>query len=137
MQSHLPSYEIVVVENSPNLNSILERTPNKHCSGISRKVSAKACLETMRDAVYLVDLMLEDMDGLSLIEEIRMRKPDIPVIAFIATTSTPDFELEEQALRKMAFQSGANALFIAPLNLGEIVGTLDRLALEYQAEAVA
>ena len=81
--------------------------------------------------------MLEDMDGLSLIEEIRMHKPEAPVIAFIPAASGKQLELEEQSLRKMALQSGANALFIAPFNLGEIAGTIDRLALEYQTAAVA
>lgn len=137
MASHPPSPQIVVVENTPHLSLVLEGVPNKQYSAISSASSARECLESLCDAVFLVDLMLEDMDGLSLIEEIRIKKPYAPVIAFIPAKSSAQLELEEKSLRKMAVQSGANALFIAPFNLGEITGTIDRLALQAQPEAVA
>jgi len=137
MTTHQSSPLIVVVENTPHLSLVLEGVPNRQYSAISSANSARECLESLCDAVFLVDLMLEDMDGLSLIEEIRMQKPYAPVIAFIPARSSEHLELEEKSLRKMAAQSGANALFIAPFNLGEITGTIDRLALQARPEAVA
>lgn len=137
MHAHQTGYDIVVVESSENLKRILERIPGQRYSAIGNVTCARECLETLSDSIYLVDLMLEDMDGLSLIEDIKMRKPGTPVIAVMPAESSEQLDLEEQSLRKMALQSGASALFIAPFNLGEIVGTIDRLALEHRAEAVA
>ena len=84
--------------------------------------------------MYLVDLMLEDMDGLSLIEDIRMKNPLVPIVAFMSEQQPEELAIQERALRKMAASSGADAVFTAPFNLGEIRNTLLRLSQQLQAE---
>ena len=126
MQS--PSTGLLITESraklSPVLRSALEAT---HYEVIDCQ-SAVDCLAQFAhcDAV-LVDLFLEDLDGLSLLEELRQANRDIPLIAFACHERLREVELSADDISAQASSSGADAVYIAPFNLGELIATLDRL----------
>ncbi len=128
---------VIVVESEIRLHAVLAQTLPGAGEQVGHLPSASACLQNLQDATYLVDLMLEDMDGLSLIEDIRAGKPFSPIIAFLSEQPGSSLGLQEYTLREMAAKSGANALFVAPFNLGEIVSTISRLATPCNSEAIA
>ena len=70
--------------------------------------------------------MLNDMDGLSLIEELREQFRDLHIIAVMNKESLELVNLTSDNITLMAAQSGANAVFIAPFNLAELVATVER-----------
>jgi DNA-binding response OmpR family regulator len=76
--------------------------------------------------VVIVDLMLNDMDGLSLIEELREQYRGLHIIAVMNKESLELVNLTADNITLMAAQSGANAVFIAPFNLAELVATVER-----------
>ena len=85
--------------------------------------------------LYITDLLLDDMDGLSLIEEMRSIEPNAEIIALLSDTSALSnvvleggLDLNAEAVRKMAIESGAHAVFISPFNLGELVEAIHRLS---------
>jgi DNA-binding response OmpR family regulator len=118
---------IAVVESTPKFSDIIRPAIDQALGHTHQLETAKDCLQNLNHSAYLVDLMLEDVDGLSLIEDIRFKGGKMPVVAFMNTNSMNELDMEEQGLRKMALDAGANALFLAPFNLCELVQTLQRL----------
>ena len=77
--------------------------------------NASKCLEIAHQCqVVIVDLMLNDMDGLSLIEELREQFHGLYIIAVMNKESLELINLTADNITLMAAQSGANAVFIAP-----------------------
>ena len=147
MQNSPAPTPVVIVEGSPQLASVLATVLDTNQYPVTQLSCARDCLQSLpgqNGVTYLVDLLLEDMDGL-LIEELRMQQPQASVVAFLSqptgktgsADSNMEDMLEEQSLRKLTERSGADALFVAPFNLGEIVCTIERLAALTSAEAVA
>ena len=99
-------FKITVVESNPQLQSVLGNILDHNFNSIQGMESASQCLQSVQDNLYLVDLMLEDMDGLSLIEEIRAQKPRVPIIAFINTQPSGQFELIERSLKQWTDNPG-------------------------------
>lgn len=129
--------KIIVVENTPYLQVILDAAFSETGHDVSLASTANQCFDELAQcSAIFVDLLLEDMDGLSLIERIRLKNHSIPVIAFVAQTEIDSIGIEEAATRSMSEQSGANAVFFSPFNLGEIVNTTHRLLQNTIAEAV-
>ena len=92
-------------------------------------------LANKKTDLYITDLLLDDMDGLSLIEEMRSIEPNAEIIALLSDTSALSnvvleggLDLNAEAVRKMAIESGAHAVFISPFNLGELVEAIHRLS---------
>jgi len=74
---------------------------------------------TDRYDAAIVDLMLPKMDGLSLIEELRRRKVDTPVIILSAKRSIDD--------RVRGLQSGGDDYMIKPFAFSELLARVQAL----------
>lgn len=119
--------QLIVVETNPYLQVILDAALGETAE-VNHAHSSDLCLAAIEStSAMFVDLMLEDVDGLSLIEKIRMKDAQIPIIAFVAQTEIGSLQIEEAATRSMAEQCGADAVFFAPFNLGEILHTTTRM----------
>ena len=141
---------IFVIESQPNLSVTLESCVDSNCldsnvdgSDKNYRVMAfeqvkEAFTEFNRlygelnfsnidNALVFVDLLLEDRDGLSLIEKIRNDYHGLNIIAFMPENSIIQGTLENLELRSQAEAAGANAVLIAPFNLHEIVSTIRRM----------
>lgn len=127
--------KLVVVESTPYMQVMLEAALGDTAQ-VLQLGSAMECLaELDSSSCVFVDLMLEEIDGLSLIEKIRLRNRNIPVAAFVASTEITSLEIDASATRSMAHQSGADAVFITPFNPGEILHTVSQFIEPVAASA--
>ncbi len=83
-------------------------------------------LGRINDTIVFVDLMLEEMDGLSVVETIRNQYHQLSIAAFVCKQSVSG-PLEDLQLKSQAEASGANLVLLAPFNLREIGSCVDRL----------
>ncbi|NNL10802.1 MAG: response regulator [Pseudomonadales bacterium] len=120
----LADKKLIVVESAPYMQVMLDAALGDKTQ-VLQLGGAMECIGELDSASCIfVDLMLEEIDGLSLIEKIRLRNRDIPVAAFVASTELNSLDIDATATRSMAHQSGADAVFITPFNLGEIMQTV-------------
>lgn len=118
--------KLVVVENTPYMQVMLEAALGDSAE-VQQLGGAMECIAELDSASCIfVDLMLEEIDGLSLIEKIRLRNRTIPVAAFVSSSELASLDIDASATRSMAHQSGADAVFITPFNLGEIILTVSQ-----------
>lgn len=82
--------------------------------------------DTTKTKIALVDLILEDMDGLSFIEELRARHRGLHIIAIMCKKELAAIDMSAESITLMASKCGANAVFTAPFNLAELLATIDR-----------
>ena len=147
-------HHICIAESSPCLQSVLSSALAPAQYKLITAQNAVDCINVVSDMdIIFVDLVLEDMDGLSLIEELRTahrlaqiqsnsaRKQvgngDVTntaafnagtpsIVAFLARGALEKVDLSVDEIRQMAIQSGADAVFVAPFNLGELMSTIAR-----------
>lgn len=75
-------------------------------------------------SVIIMDIMLPDGNGLSLCEQIKIAKPDVPVIMLTALGSTDD--------RLGGFNAGADDYLPKPFDLRELVARIKVLSKRNQ-----
>ena len=94
---------LIVAETEPYLQVILDAALGESAK-VEHISQSKECLAELEnvDAVF-VDLMLDDLDGLSLIETIRLRDRELPIIAFVTQNEIVSLNIQEAATRAMAF----------------------------------
>lgn len=76
------SYKIYLVEDEENLNDILKSYLLKEGFQVATFLngeSARKCIADMPD-MWILDIMLPDIDGFQLLKEIKEKDSDIPVI---------------------------------------------------------
>ena len=127
---------ILLVETNDSLRAALgESIEDNGYQLLGASGSADALQHCGKANIAIVDLILDDIDGLSLIEDIRARQKEVRIIAALPSRSARKMlDMEDKDIIKMAQQSGANAVFIAPFNLGELLTTVERFA---ETEATA
>ncbi len=122
--------ELTLVASNQQLHKVLATSLNGDAGfHLHRSETATACLETLdksNSKIVFVDLILEDMDGLSLIEEIRSRYRCLHIVAIMCKNELAAIDLPVENIKIMAAQSGANAVFLAPFNLAELLTTIER-----------
>lgn len=118
---------LALASNNHQLQHILKSVLNTAEYHLQSSRNASKCLALADQCqVVIVDLMLNDMDGLSLIEELREQYRGLHIIAVMNQESLELVNLTADNITLMAAQSGANAVFIAPFNLAELVATVER-----------
>lgn len=128
---------ITLVSSSPNLHNVLTSAIDTQHYELATAKTASESLDIIGDSkIALVDLILEDMDGLSLIEEFRARHKSLHIIAIMCKKELAAIEMSAESITLMASQAGANAVFIAPFNLAELLATIDRF-LEASSQSSA
>lgn len=86
------SYSIYLVEDEENLNEILSHYIGEEgwrIQSFTRGVEAQKMIETPPD-LWVLDIMLPDLDGIQLIKEIKDKTPEVPVIFISARNSDMD-----------------------------------------------
>lgn len=99
-----PPLNILVVEDNPGDAALLRRYLNAGgvphtITNVERVVSALELLRDHSPDVVLLDLSLPDSQGLSTVNEIRVRRPDLPIIVLTG--------LDDQDLATEAVKAGA------------------------------
>ena len=122
---------LTLTESQQKLLPVLEAVLDRSSYTLQHAENAGQCLKFVQHSqLVLVDLFLDDIDGLSLIEEIRLQQPQAPIIAFLCNENADVLDLSETEITLMATQSGASAVFIAPYNLAELLTTIERLSVQ-------
>ena len=75
--------------------------------------------ETLKPQVILLDLMMPDMSGFEVLQRLKQRHPQWPVVIVSAT--------DRQEAEPRALQLGADAFLTKPVDFSTLSATIDRL----------
>jgi two-component system response regulator GlrR len=115
---------ILVVDDNPNLLELIKMRLESADYKVSATADEEHALKSQTEHVFdlcIVDLMLANGDGLSLMENIRAIRPDIPTIILTAHGS---IESAVEAMRR-----GAYSYLTKPFEAGDLLLQIER-ALE-------
>lgn len=86
-------------------------------------------IEKTRPDVVLTDIMMPDMDGLAMMEQVRVSYPDM---FFVIISGHDDFEFAKRALKAGAFD-----YLLKPIVLQDVVEVLEKIRSEFQSRREA
>lgn len=124
--------KILVIEDQPaqlKLAHHVLSAEGHDVNGVSAAEAALAVIKTDRPQIILLDLLLPDVDGLTLVRRLRA-DPETRDIKVVAVTSYP-----EEYPKAMALAAGCDAYFVKPINTRELSGQLITVAGEPDAPA--
>lgn len=121
------SKNIWIVDDDKSIRWVLEKAFTKN--GLTPRsfedpTQILAELENDRPDVIISDIRMQKMDGISLLENLKQRVPDIPVIIM---TAYSDLDRAVSAFREGAFE-----YLSKPFDVDEIVGLVNRALNERQ-----
>jgi len=121
------SKNIWIVDDDKSIRWVLEKAFTK--DGLTPRsfedpTQILAELENDRPDVIISDIRMQKMDGISLLEKLKQRVPDIPVIIM---TAYSDLDRAVSAFREGAFE-----YLSKPFDVDEIVGLVNRALNEKQ-----
>ncbi|MCK5669019.1 MAG: nitrogen regulation protein NR(I) [Gammaproteobacteria bacterium] len=121
------SKNIWIVDDDKSIRWVLEKAFTK--AGLSPRcfkdpTQVLAELENEHPDVVISDIRMQNMDGISLLEKLKQRVPDIPVIIM---TAYSDLDRAVSAFREGAFE-----YLSKPFDVDEIVGLANRALSEQQ-----
>jgi DNA-binding NtrC family response regulator len=123
--SAMPNDRILVVDDEETIREIVSSTLNGahfQTRQAASGVEALAVLESGDEFdLVLSDLMMAEMDGITLLERAKERYPDMPIVM---VTAVSDIEVALQALR-----NGAYDYLLKPFEREQLLATVRR-ALE-------
>lgn len=109
------SYNIYLVEDEKNLNDILTfylEKENWNISSFSNGTNAQNMINR-QPHLWVLDIMLPDIDGIQLLKEIKEKTPDVPIIFISARNSDMD--------RIMGLEMGSDDYLSKPFLPRELV----------------
>ena len=113
---------VLVVDDEENFVDLLDWFLTKRGYEVRTALNGEDALDLIEKEasdLALIDLRMGSLDGLSLLSEMKQRLPEIKVILMTAYPSTDT--------RRQAFGKGANAFFTKPVDLQELLTTIDEL----------
>ncbi|HUF43067.1 MAG TPA: sigma-54 dependent transcriptional regulator [Verrucomicrobiae bacterium] len=116
--------KILVIDDNPNLLELIKMRLESAEYGVTATVEESQAVQALREQAFdlcIVDLMLTNGDGLSLMEEFRAIDPDVPTIILTAHGS---IESAVEAMRR-----GAYSYLTKPFEPGDLLLQIER-ALE-------
>ncbi len=121
------SKNIWIVDDDKSIRWVLEKAFTK--AGLSSRcfkdpLQVLAELENEHPDVVISDIRMQNMDGITLLEKLKQRVPDIPVIIM---TAYSDLDRAVSAFREGAFE-----YLSKPFDVDEIVGLVNRALSEQQ-----
>ena len=118
----LPGMRILVVEDDPAIASFVRNGLRQEGFAVDQAGNGRAALELARTERYdlaIVDVMLPEMDGLSLIEAIRRQGINMPVLILSARRSVDD--------RIRGLQTGGDDYLTKPFAFAELLARVQAL----------
>ena len=121
------SKNIWIVDDDKSIRWVLEKAFTK--DGLSPRsfenpTQILAALDNEQPDVIISDIRMQKMDGITLLEKLKQRVPDIPVIIMTAYSDL------DRAVS--AFREGAYEYLSKPFDVDEIVGLVNRAISEQQ-----
>lgn len=118
--------KILVIEDHPAQLKLAHHVLSAAGHDVSDAKAAEAALiaiKTDRPQLILLDLLLPDIDGLTLVRRLKA-DPDTHDIHVVAITAYPEAYPKASALA-----AGCDAYFVKPINTRELPRQLDAIAL--------
>lgn len=118
---------ILVVDDSPVIRRVLSVTFERNGYEVEAAEDGEEALSIMEDVdidIIYSDIRMPNMDGITLLQEIRKTYSSIelPVIMLTAVGEEKD--------RESALKHGANAILTKPSSSHEIIATLQKYVVE-------
>jgi len=114
--------KILLAEDDSNLGTLLKNYLNAKNYDTTLCVNGSQALETCLSGSYglcILDIMMPEMDGLTLAKEIRLVKPEAPIIFLTAKNQKEDI-LE-------GFKTGADDYITKPFSMEELLYRIEAL----------
>lgn len=124
--------KILLVDDDPGLLRLLSIRLNSAGYDVETADSGTAALarlNAVRPLVVISDLRMDEMDGMTLLNELHRRQPGLPVIILTAHGTIPD------AVR--ATQNGAFGFLTKPIDKDELLAQVDRAVQTAGVEVVS
>lgn len=115
MKERVPMYNILIVEDNEDLLKLFCLTLKQSGYNVFSATDGKEALSLFSKVVIdcvVADIMMPNMDGYELTEELRYLNPDLPVMLVTA--------LDDYDSIKKGFASGIDDYMIKPINVKEM-----------------
>lgn len=122
-QNSLP--HILVIDDDELIRSLVKEVLSRNNYQIDEAENGKVGLQKCKSQEYdliITDIVMPEMEGISLIQKLNEFHQGIPVIAM---TGNAHGRMEE--FLELSQQLGANAVLAKPLQIDEIISTVDSL----------
>jgi len=113
---------IIIVEDDNKIAQFVSKGLTEAGYQVDHEFDAESAVRRMADAEYdaaVVDVMLPGMDGLSLVETVRARGVNTPILILSARRSVDD--------RVLGFQKGGDDYLTKPFSFSELLVRLQAL----------
>jgi two-component system, OmpR family, alkaline phosphatase synthesis response regulator PhoP len=115
-------YSILLVEDEKNLHDALRLNLEMEGYSVSSAFDGPEALTIFQKEHFdlmIMDIMLPELDGISVIESIRLQNNDVPVLILSAKNSSAD--------RVLGLKKGADDYLAKPFNLEELLLRVEKL----------
>lgn len=115
-------YSILLVEDEENLQEALKlnlELEGYEVTGVNDGVEALNAVQNEYFDLIILDVMLPELDGISVCENIRLQGNEIPILILSAKNSSAD--------RVLGLKKGADDYLTKPFNLEELLLRVDKL----------
>jgi len=113
---------ILLVEDEENLHEALKLNLELEGYEVTSAFDGASALHTVEGAYFdliVLDIMLPELDGISVIESIRISNNDVPILILSARNSSAD--------RVLGLKKGADDYLTKPFNLEELLLRVNKL----------
>jgi len=112
--------KILYIEDEPYLGKIVKETLQKQGFDVEWRTDGATVLSAFRSFspdICVLDIMLPNVDGYTLCQQIRKQYPILPIIFLTAKTETPDLV--------KGFESGGTDYIRKPFSMEELIVRID------------
>ena len=121
--------QISIVSNDKHMHHVLSSVINSRHYSLKSIFNSNQCLENHHfNSILIIDLLINDMDSLSLIKQLKERNKESFIMAIMGKPVLEFMELSAERIKRDAIEHGADSVFIAPFNLAELASTIECLA---------
>lgn len=117
-----PQYSLLLVEDEENLQETLKLNFDMEGYSVTSAYTGPEALEAIRNEHFdliILDVMLPEMDGISVCENIRLTDSEIPILILSARNQSAD--------RILGLRKGADDYLTKPFNLEELLIRVNKL----------
>jgi two-component system alkaline phosphatase synthesis response regulator PhoP len=115
-------FSILLVEDEENLQEALKLNLELEGYGVTGAYDGAEALRIVQQEFFnliILDVMLPEIDGITVCETIRLQNPDIPILILSAKNSSAD--------RILGLKKGADDYLTKPFNLEELLLRVNKL----------
>lgn len=123
--------KVLVVEDDPTMAEMLAYNLRRQGMDVESTADGAEGLRLARArevSLLILDLMLPSIDGMQIADEVRLTRPDVPILMLTARTE------EETKLR--GFAAGVDDYLTKPFSMDELVARVKALLRRSRVEAI-